>query len=173
MWLSAMVLSTLFMAPGPAPDEKSVDFDPSTDFSQIKTFVVGKGVLKSPKPELNSDIVRKKIQDAFRSELTKRGLQEQAPGSQADILVAWHFGSADKREVEAWPVGRWGGGTRYTTSHFSEGTLVIDLLRLPARELLWRGIYRDDETNPSKISSNLPKDIQKLFDKYPSPPVKK
>ena len=172
MWLSAIVLS-LLLAPGPAPDEKSVDFDPSTDFSQIKTFVVGQGVLKSRKPELNSELVRKKIQDAFRGELARRGLQEQAPGSQADMLVAWHFGSADKREVEAWPVGRWGGGTRYTTTRFSEGTLVVDLMRLPARELLWRGIYRDDETNASKISSNLPKNIQKLFDKYPTPPVKK
>jgi len=173
MWFPSIVVSTLLLLPGPVPDEKSVDFDPSTDFTQIKTFTVGKGVLKSRKPELNSEIVRKKIQDAFRTELSRRGLQEEPPGSGANVLVAWHFGSADKREVEAWPVGRWGGGTRYTTTHFSEGTLVVDLLRLPARELLWRGIYRDDETNPSKISSNLSKDIQKLFDKYPVQPLKK
>ncbi len=39
---------------------------------------------------------------------------------------------------------------------FSEGTLVVDVLRRPGRELVWRGIYRDDEGNASK-----------LFEKYP------
>ena len=81
--------------------------------------------------------------------------------------MAFRLGSADKREVESWPVGRWGRGTRYAVNRFSEGTLVVDLLKRPGRELVWRGIYRDDESNASKISSNLPKDIQKLFDKYP------
>jgi hypothetical protein len=50
---------------------------------------------------------------------------------------------------------------------FSEGTLVVDVLRRAGRELVWRGIYRDDEGNASKISSNLPRDVEKLFEKYP------
>ena len=166
--MRSLALSALLLLPVPAPDDRSVDFDPQTDFSQFKSFSIGMGILRSNKPELKSELVRKKIQDALRGELTRRGLQEERD-QRADLLIAFRFGSADKREVESWPAGRWGRGTRYTTNRFSEGTLVVDLLKRQGRELVWRGIYRDDEGNASKISSNLPKDIQKLFEKYPSP----
>jgi hypothetical protein len=33
--------------------------------------------------------------------------------------------------------------------------------------LVWRGIYRDDEQNASKLSDRLPGDIKKLFEEYP------
>ena len=167
MWLQSLVLSALLLLPAPVADDKSVDFDPQTDFSQFKTFAVGPGLLQSNKPELRSEIVRKKIQDALRAELVKKGLREE-PAQGSDLFVGFRLGSADKKEVESWPAGRWGRGTRYTTNRFSEGTLVIDLLKRPGRELVWRGIYRDDESEASKISSNLPKDIRKLFEKYPS-----
>jgi hypothetical protein len=162
----ALVL-TMLLLPVPAPDDKSVDFDPQTDFSQFKSFTLGPGQLKSNKPELKSDIVRQKIQSALRAELTKRGLREE-PNQTSDLFVGFHLGSVDKREIESWAVGRWGRGTRYSTNQFSEGTLVVDLYKKPGRELVWRGIYHDDENNASKISSNLPKDIEKLFDKYPT-----
>jgi hypothetical protein len=164
---AAALVLTMLLLPVPVPDDKSVDFDPQTDFSQFKSFTIGPGQLQSNKPELKGDIVRKKIQEALRGELTKRGLQEE-PNQTSDLFVAFRLGSADKREVESWPAGRWGRRTVYTANRFSEGTLVVDLLKKPGRELVWRGIYRDDETNASKISSNLQKDIQKLFDKYPS-----
>lgn len=161
----ALVL-TMLLLPVPVLDDRSVDFDPQTDFSQFKSFTLGPGQLKSNKPELRSDIVRKKIQEALRAELTRRGLHEE-PNQTSDLFVAFHLGSVDKKEIESWAVGRWGRGTRYATNQFSEGTLVVDLYKKP-RELVWRGIYHDDESNASKISSNLPKDIEKLFDKYPS-----
>jgi hypothetical protein len=164
--LSCIVAAMLLLSPAPGPDDRSVDFDPQTDFTQFKTFALGKGVLRSRKPELDNDIVRKKIEEALRIELTKRGLQEE-PGPGSDLIVTFRFGSVDKREVQSWPVGRW--GTRYSTYRFSEGTLVVDLLKRQGRELVWRGIYRDDNSNPSKISSNLPKDVEKLFEKYPGP----
>ena len=50
---------------------------------------------------------------------------------------------------------------------FTEGTLVVDMLRREGRALVWRGIYRDDEKKPAKLASNLPKNVQKLLEKYP------
>ncbi len=167
MLVKSVVVSALLLLPVPAPDDRSVDFDPQTDFSQFKSFAIGPGQLQSNKPELRGDIVRKKIQNALRDELAKVGMREEPPQG-SDLFVAFRLGSADKKEIESWPVGRWGRGTRYTANHYSEGTLVVDLLKRPGRELIWRGIYRDDEDNASKISSNLPKNIHKLFEKYPS-----
>jgi hypothetical protein len=82
--------------------------------------------------------------------------------------VSFGFGSFDKREVDSVPVGRWGRGRVVTSNTYSEGTLVVDVLKRPGRELVWRGTYRDDEGNASKISSNLPRNVEKLFEKYPS-----
>jgi len=43
----------------------------------------------------------------------------------------------------------------------------VDILKRPGRDLVWRGTYRDDESNAAKISSNLVRDVEKLFEKYP------
>jgi hypothetical protein len=166
MFLPSLLVAGLLLAPSPVPDDRTADFDPSTDFSQFKTFALGQARLRSPKPELNNDIVKKKVQDAIRSELVKRGLREESVQG-ADVVVSFGFGSFDKREVESFPVGRWGRGRAYSATSYSEGTLVVDVLKRPGRDLVWRGTYRDDESNASKISSNLPRDVEKLFDKYP------
>jgi hypothetical protein len=41
--------------------------------------------------------------------------------------VAFRFGSFDKREVESYPVGRYGRGRVVTNSTVSEATLVVDV----------------------------------------------
>ena len=35
------------------------------------------------------------------------------------------------------------------------------------RDLVWQGIYRDDESSPAKVSNRLPDDIKKLFSDFP------
>ena len=168
MLLLQAFLSWLLLSPALAPpDDKSVDFDPQADFSQLHSFTVGPGLLQSTRPELRSDLVRKKIQQALRVELAGGGLHEAQQPASADLFVGFRLGSADKRELERWPTGPWGRGSRYTINTYSEGTLVVDLYRQPGRELVWRGIYRDDESRASKIAENLPKSVHKLLDKFP------
>ena len=43
----------------------------------------------------------------------------------------------------------------------------MNLMDTEGRELVWRGVYRDDESNAGKISEKLPDDIKKLFSDYP------
>jgi hypothetical protein len=172
MPLTRFVFCGLLLLPAVFADEHNVDFDPQADFSLFRTFSLGRGTIKSNMPELNDELVKKKIDEAVRNELTKKGLIEKAPGDRpmSDLLVTYHLGSANRREVQTW-IGPYGGAHR-SVYHFTQGTLVVDLLKRPSRELMWRGIYRDDEKKPAKLSSNLPKNVQKLFEKYP-PPVKK
>ena len=166
MLLPSLLAAVLLFSPSLVPDDRTADFDPSIDFSQFRTFALGQARLRSPKPELNNEIIRKKVQDAIRAELIKRGLQEEEV-QRADLVISFGFGSFEKREVESVPVGRWGRGLHNIPNSVSEGTLVVDVLKRPGRDLVWRGTYRDDESKASKISSNLPRDIEKLFEKYP------
>ncbi|SRR5579885_3486041 len=162
--LSLLVLSALFILPLFA-DQKTVDSDPQADFSKYHTFAIRNGKITSKRPELNSTIIQKQIENDIRSQIRSKGFieQEQRP----DLIVNFHFGSANKREVETWPAGRFGWGRRRVVNLRTEGTLVVDLLDRDSRELVWRGIYVDDESNPSKLAKKLDDDVKKLFDKFP------
>src|SRR6185436_7891851 len=135
-------------------DQKDTDFDPQTDFLKFKTFMLRQGQIESKAPELNSPLVRKKIEDSIRSQLEAKGMTEVQ--NRPDLVVNFRFGAANKRQVESFPAGRWGRRRRIETFRFTEGTLVVNLMDTEGRELVWRGIYRDDESNPGKISNKLP-----------------
>ena len=146
-------------------DTHSVDADDNANFSSFHTFAMRQANINSKKPELNSPIVKQRIQDSIRDQLTAKGLQ--AGAQPPDLIVNFRFGAADKREIESWPVGRWGRGRAYDVNRFTEGTLVIDILQRDGRMLVWRGIYTDDEKDATKLSKKLTDDIKKLFEDYP------
>jgi hypothetical protein len=146
-------------------DQHSVDADTSADFTKYHTFAIRQGTINSNKPELKSPLVRQKIEDSIREQLTAKGLH--ADPQSPDLIVNFRFGAADKREVESWPTGRWGRGRRTEVNRFTEGTLVIDILERDGKSLLWRGIYTDEEKDAAKLSKKLPDDIKKLFEEYP------
>ena len=146
-------------------DQHSVDADENADFTQFHSFNIRQAAINSKKPELNSPIVKQRIGDAIREQLTAKGLQ--AGAQPPDLVVNFRFGAADKREVESWPVGRWGRGRAYDVNRFTEGTLVIDIMDREGRNLVWRGIYTDDEKDATKLAKKLTEDVKKLFEEYP------
>jgi hypothetical protein len=162
---------TLFLSPSLFADDHDVDFNEQTDFSKFKTFTINETQITARQPELNSPLVRNKITDTIRAQLVAKGLKEVQ--NRADIVVNYRLGATDRREVERFPAGRRGRLTRLETFRFTEGTLVIDLRDRDAREMVWRGIYRDDESNRSKLASKLPDDVKKLFSEYPPKKNKK
>jgi len=147
-------------------DQRTIDSDPAADFSAFKTFRMREGAITARSPDLSGQLTRKKIEEGIRAALaTKGGMQEVQ--TQPDLVVQWRFGTATKREVETWAVGRWGRGRAVSVNDFTEGTLVVDLYERTGRDLVWRGIYRDDEKNPAKISAHIASDINKLFKDFP------
>ena len=45
-------------------DQKDIDFDQQADFSKFQTFTIRQGQITAKSPELNSPLVRKKIEDS-------------------------------------------------------------------------------------------------------------
>jgi len=160
-----VALTFFLITPALFADNRDVDHDPQADFSKFKTFTLRENTIAVKTPDLNSPLVQKKIDEAIRTQLTAKGLREVQ--NQADLVVTYRLGSARRREVETFPVGPWGRRRRIERYKFTEGTLVVDLTTREPRDLVWRGVYRDDESNPSKISEKLPNDIKKLFSDYP------
>ena len=80
------------------------------------------------------------------------------------------FGSARKSEIETYPAGWYGLGTRVVRVPYSEGTLVIDLRDPGTKDLVWRGIASEDKSDPTKIEGKLDDMVKKPLEKYPPKP---
>ncbi len=116
-------------------------------------------------PALNSELVKQRIEAALARDLTAKGL---TPASgRSDLNVRYHFGSARKAQVERYPAGWRGWGTRVVRVPYIEGTLVIDLRDATTRSLVWRAVARQDKSDAAKIEGKLDAMVRKSFDKYP------
>ena len=143
----------------------TVEFDQSADFSKYKTFSIRDGQLNSKNPALNSELVRKQIDADIERYLTARGLTKITGPS--DLNVRYRFGSARKNEIETYPAGWRGWGTRVVRVPYTEGTLVIDLRHPSTRSLVWRGIASEEKSDPAKIEGKLDDMVKKAIEKYP------
>lgn len=157
-------LSTLALA-----DDHIVDFDHEVDFSGIKTFTLRKAEIRINQPDIRHPIVQERSTAAIREMLIARGLKETAEN--ADVMVDWELtgqGFAINPWGRAIPTNNTRTGNRgQAPDDFLEGLLVVDIVRRENELLIWRGVYRDKESDTAKLAKNLTGDIKKLFAQYP------
>jgi Domain of unknown function (DUF4136) len=164
--MSRLILTftlSLLAAHAALAQKVTVQFDRAADFSKYKTFAIRNGQLNSRNPALNSELVKKQIEADIVHDLTARGLTEVSEHS--DLNVVYHFGSARKTEIEAYPAGWW--GTRFVRVPYAEGTLVIDLRDTSVHSLVWRGISSEEKSDATKVEGKLDKMVKKALEKYP------
>ena len=143
----------------------SVEFDTAADFSKYRTFAIRNEVINSRYPALNNELVKKNIANSIAHYLTAKGLTPIT--GRSDLNVNYHFGSAMRSELEAYPAGWRGWGTAVVRVPYTEGTLVLDFRDPSTRSLVWRAIAREDKPDPSKIEGKLDTMVKKSIDKYP------
>ena len=68
-----IVVALALVTPGLSADTRRIEVDDKADFAAFKTFVLREGRASSRKPEINSALTLKTIEDAIRAELTARG----------------------------------------------------------------------------------------------------
>jgi len=163
--LALLVLGLLF-AQNARAQKITMEFDQTIDFSKYKTFAIRDGQLNSGNPALNSPLVKKQIEADIQNDLTAKGLT-LVPSGPSDLNVRYTFGAARKTEIEAYPAGWYGFGTRYVRVPYSEGTLVIDLRDPTTRSLVWRAIAAEEKSDATKIQGKLDDMVKKSIDKYP------
>jgi hypothetical protein len=162
--VGALILG-LLGAHGAFAQKVTVEFDRAADFSKYKTFAIRDAQLNSKNAALNSDLVRKQINADIERGLTAKGLTLVTGPS--DLNVRYTFGSARKMEVESYPAGWYGLGTRVVRVPYAEGTLVIDLRDPTTRSLVWRTIASEEKTDATKIEGKLDDMVKKSIEKYP------
>ena len=162
----ALLVLGLLGAQGARAQKVTMEFDQTIDFSKYKTFAIREGQLNSRNPALNSPLVKKQIEADIEHDLAAKGLTMVASGT-SDLNVRYTFGAARKTEIEAYPAGWYGLGTRYVRVPYAEGTLVIDLRDPTTRSLVWRAIAAEEKSDATKIQGKLDDMVKKSIDKYP------
>jgi hypothetical protein len=167
--MRALILSLILLsAPSAFAQKVLVEFDQGANFSHYKTFSIREGKLSSKNPALNSELVKKRIDVAIERGLTARGLA--MVNERPDLNVRYTLGSGHKTEVEKYPAGWRGLGTRAVRIPYAEGTLVIDLRDRETRALAWRAISTVEKSDANKIEGKLDDMVSKALKKYPPKP---
>jgi hypothetical protein len=160
-----LLFLSLLAAHGAFAQKITMEFDQTADFSKYKTFAIRERQLNSKNPALNSDLVKKRIDADIEKYLTAKGLMEVS--GKSDLNVRYTFGTARKMELESYPAGWRGWGTRVVRVPYAEGTLVIDLRDPSTRSLVWRTITSEEKSDAAKIEGKLDDMVKKAFEKYP------
>jgi hypothetical protein len=160
------LLVALLLTSGAFAQKIQIESDPAVDFSRFKTFAIRDERLNSANPSLNSELVKKRINFDIQKALGAKGLTLAAAGP-SDLNVRYTLGAVRKTEIDAYPAGWRGWGTRVVRVPYTEGTLVLDLRDPTTRSLVWRAIARQDKGDASKIEGKLDDMVKKSFEKYP------
>ena len=163
--LAFLILGSL-IAQGARAQKITMEFDQTVDFSKYKTFAIRDGQLNSRNPALGGELVKKQIESDIQNDLSAKGLTMVTSGP-SDLNVRYTFGAARKSELEAYPAGWYGMGTRYVRVPYAEGTLVIDLRDPKQQSLVWRAIAVEDKSDAPHIESKIPDMVKKAFEQYP------
>ena len=163
-----VLLITLLGTVGAWAQKVTIEFDQAIEFSKYKTFAIRDGQLNSRNPALNSELVKKRLSADIERNLEARGLMKVS--GRSDLNVRYRFGSAPRTELEAYPAGWRGLGTRIVRVPYAEGTLVIDLRDPTTRSLVWRGIAREEKSDATKLEGKIEDMVKKPLEKYPPKP---
>jgi len=142
IWLAWL----LVLAAACASVQVHVDFDPSADFSSLRTFA---WFPRTREPtgdfRVDSPLLDSRIRNAVERELAAKGF-EKVVDRDPDFFVFYHFSVEDRIDVHTVNrtyVDRWG----YVVSlpetrvrQYQQGTLMIDVADAREKRLVWRGV---------------------------------
>ena len=150
MRFGAALAATLVLVGAIASAQQHIILDIEADFASFKTFSIEQGRAKTKRPEIDNDLIFRKVEDAIRKALVAKGLRESA--TQSDLTIGFVLG-------EDRPNG--------PSVIFNRGTLVIDLTARDGDRMVWQGVYTDTTNNPAKVAERLPGYVEKLLSAYP------
>lgn len=163
----------------------TTDLDKTVDFTKYSTYkFLG---WQDDSDKLINDLDQRRLRDAFKNELSSRGLTYDENSS--DLAISLFFVTESKTSTTAYTDyyggrygmyrrGGWGWGTGFATTTYSEndylqGTLVMDVYDESSQQLIWQAVGSGAiNENPQKREKTIPKAIKKLMKKYPVAPIK-
>lgn len=154
----------------------SSDFDPSYDFSGLKTYTwMSTQPEQTGDPRVDNQLTEERIRRAVDEELAAKGyVKREQP---VDFLVAYSAAIERRTDVEVvqdyygpgW--GYWGAGSSYTTiSDYDEGSILLDILDPANKKLIWRGVAAAElyfDSTPEERDQRTREAVEKILERFP------
>ena len=163
--LAGLAVSIAVSTVGARAQTIQTDFDRGFDFSKLKTFAIANQSLGPNDPLAVNPMNDRRVRAALDSELVARGYTRDTTGH-PDALVAYHAATRNRVGLQDWGYGpgRW-GSRRIDVNQYTEGTLVVDLVDAPNRQLVWRG-SATGTIEPKEADKKIKKAVAKLMEQF-------
>jgi hypothetical protein len=146
----------------------TTDYDHNVNFTQYKTYSWGK-------IQTANGLWDDRVKSAIANQLAAKGFSEVPSGG--EVVVTARDAIQNQQQLNTFYDG-FGGGRRFgggmgmsTTSvdNIKVGTLLVQLFDGQSRNLVWSASATDTlSKNPDKNIKSLDKNVQKMFDHFPS-----
>ena len=143
-------LATAMVAGCGASVNYNSDYDPTADFSNIRTYQwADRTPTGDDDPRVYNDITMRKIKFAVNQALQDKGMT--MVNANPDVYVAWHGAIDGKMSIQTvssnygygygwYGYGGMGMGSSTTyVNEWDEGTILVDIIEGRKKELIWRG----------------------------------
>lgn len=123
-------------------------------------------------PMIDNSIANRALREEMLKAFTERGYVESAE-DRADFAVAFYASAREKLDVKAWDYGYpfyppWRRPMQRFVTTYTQGTVIVDVLRSSDRALLWRGVGHTALTNdPSENVELLGLTARAIVAKFP------
>jgi hypothetical protein len=184
---TSLLAGVLFLA-GCAP---SIDVThstaPTASFAGLKTYAWASGSRPNLiEPTANDAAIEARIRSAVERELAAKGYTK-SDASKADFLVGYagvtarglkahtvneYYGYKRYRGSSALPASTPGGSGRMDLyqSHYTKGSLIVDVSERKTKNLLWRGVAKTtllESPTPSQSQSRIDPAVRKILAGFP------
>lgn len=189
--INALIFAALLTLAGCAAVK--VDQVDSAHLANYKKYAWVKPEEKTSQlPQLSNSITEENIRSAVKTEFAKKGIIED--DQNPDLLLMYHIFTAQKTEnvpnPPVYPYYGYGFGPRayyfhgqlipiayagyynpwntgYHQEHYTDGTLIIDVIDAKNNELLWRGSMENPVNDAGSLSKQFSKEAMQILGKYP------
>lgn len=162
--LGAVICISAFAA---SAQDVYVNSSPSADFSSYHTFAKG----EQPNPnQIANSFLAQEAQAQIKMQLEAKGLKLVKESENPDLVVVGSGGMKTQTSYNMYGTRMIGGGMGSISAQQNlEGTLVVDIYDVKAKELVWRGVAQGtlDQKNSQKNMKLVDKAVAKMFKKYP------
>jgi Domain of unknown function (DUF4136) len=150
------------------------DYDKAIDFSKFKHYEWRDSAEFEKQPELKTryavgiDLVLSEVNKG----LMKKGYVPV--NFDPDFYVTFFLGTKGMTDVSTLDWGWYGWGpywyptwTTVMVNHYTEGTLVLDIVDAKTKRLAWRAFCKDDIRDPKQRHENVERTVKKALKKFP------
>ena len=175
-----LVLSAALAAIACSQIAVTSDYDPATNFATYKTY----DWIPTPQrpggdPRLETPFLATRIREAVNAQMEARGYRKRE-SEPPDLLIAYHVAIQGKLDISTVPAsygygyrGARAGVATTTVRPYEEGTLVLDMIDGPTRQLIWRGAAQaevKESATPEERQARINEAVHKLLEQFPPKP---